>query len=360
MHLIVVSSLDALCRREACGDLAAEHPGSLVVFHDLLENGLVIRRVFDAAGPVEYEETILEHGCLSCAVRLDLVPAIDRLAASAQGPIIIGLPPAVPASVAVTALNRGLSRPATVSSAIIALAPDALEDHIWDPHTLFESGFTPVADDERTPGEFLLGELAFADTVLVAEPDIVPADPAGRERGLHLLRELAPHAHLAPKAASVRPGGHRFPDAASRTAAGTVQVRRSSASAAASPFVTVVQRMERPLHPGRFRQVLGTLAEGCCVLQGHLWVASAPECRIAIQGIGPRVWLENTGKWPEEPAATGQAGRAPGPAATVLAATGEGLDPAEFQRLLRDCELTDDELAAGAVLPDPFGLRPAS
>ncbi|TDL38642.1 GTP-binding protein [Arthrobacter nitrophenolicus] len=339
MHLIVVSSLDALCRREACGNLAAEHPGSLVVFHDLLENGLVIRRVFDAAGPVEYEETILEHGCLSCAVRLDLVPAIDRLAASAQGPIIIGLPPAVPASVAVTALNRGLSRPATVSSAIIALAPDALEDHIWDPHTLFESGFTPVADDERTPGEFLLGELAFADTVLVAEPDIVPADPAGRERGLHLLRELAPHAHLA---------------------AGTVQVRRSAANAAASPFVTVVQRMERPLHPGRFRQVLGTLAEGYCVLQGHLWVASAPECRIAIQGIGPRVWLENTGTWPEEPAATGQAGRAPGPAATVLAATGEGLDPAEFERLLRDCELTDDELAAGTVLPDPFGLRSAS
>jgi len=118
--------------------------------------------------------------------------------------------------------------------------------------------------------------------------------------------------------------------------------------------------MERPLHPGRFRQVLGTLAEGCCVLQGQLWVASAPECRIAIQGIGPRVWLENTGTWPEEPAAAGQAGCAPGPAATVLAATGEGLDPAEFERLLRDCELTDDELAAGAVLSDPFGLRPAS
>lgn len=360
MRLIVVSSLDALCRLEACGDLAAEHPGSLVVFHDLLENGLVIRRVFRGADPIEHDETVLEHGCLSCAVRLDLVPAVDRLAASANGPIIIGLPPAVPASVAVRELNRGLSRPATVSSAILACAPDALEDHIWDPHTLFESGFTPVADDARTPGEFLLGELAFADTVLVAEPDMIPADPAGRERGMHLLRELAPHAHLAPKAANVRPGRHRFSEAASRTAAGTIQVRRSSGNATASPFVTVVQRMERPLHPGRFRQVLGTLAEGCCVLQGQLWVASAPECRIAIQGIGPRVWLENTGRWPEEPAGKEQAARAPGPAASVLAATGEGLDPAEFERLLRDCELTDDELAAGAVLPDPFGLRPAN
>jgi hypothetical protein len=119
--------------------------------------------------------------------------------------------------------------------------------------------------------------------------------------------------------------------------------------------------MERPLHPGRFRQVLGMLAEGCCVLQGQLWVASAPECRIAIQGVGPRVWLENTGTWREEPAGTGQAARVPGPAAaTVLAATGEGLDPAEFERLLRECELTDDELATGAVLSDPFGLRPTS
>ena len=362
MHLIVVSSLDALCRQQACEGLAAAHPGSLVVLHDLLENGLVIRRVYSGSIMLERDETMLEHGCLSCAVRLDLVPAVDRLIEENQGqPIIIGLPPAVPASVAVSALDRGLRSPARVSSAILACAPDAVEDHIWDPHTLFESGFTPVADDERTPGEFLLGELAFVDTVLPAEPDIVPADPVGRKRGLHLIREVAPHADIAPGAAAVRPGRHRYAEAVARTAPGTIQEPRPDGNGAGSPFTTVFQHVERPLHPGRFRQALGILAQGCCVLRGQLWVASAPECRIAIQGIGPRVWLENVGGWPEGRPGKQPAVRALAPAAaTVIAATGEDLDPEEFERLLRNCELTDEELASGEGLHDPFGLRPAS
>ena len=381
MHLIIVSSLDALCRQRACEDLAAARPGSLVVLHDLLENGLVIRRVFNLAGRVERGETTLEHGCLSCAVRLDLVPSIERLLQGnqepgAQGPIIIGLPPAVPAAAAVSALNRGLPRPAIISSVILALAPDALEDHIWDSHTLFESGFTPVADDERTPGEFLLGELAFADTVLQAEPDIVPADPDGRERGLHLVRELAPHADVASDAAAVLPGLHHYPAAAARTAPGTVQPPGPAGTSTArtnnkkattgqttsgSPFTTVFHCIERPLHPGRFRQALGTLAEGCCVLRGQLWIASAPTCRIAIQGVGPRVWLENTGPWPENGAAGKPAGRGlPPAAATVITATGEDLDAAAFEQLLTGCQLTDEELASGTGLHDPFGLEAAN
>ena len=367
MPLTVISSLDALCRQQACEDLAEAQPGSLVVLHDLLENGVVIRRVFKGTDLVEREETVLEHGCLSCAVRLDLVPSIDRLLRDTAGPIIIGLPHAVPAAVAVSALNRGLTRPATVSTVALACAPDAVEDHIWDSHTLFESGFTPVADDERTPGEFLLGELTFADTVLVAESDIVPADPAGRERGLHLIRELAPHATVAPAAAAIRPGLHSYTDSLERTQPGTVPEPRAEEGTTDSPFTTVFQRVDRPLHPGRFRLALGTLAEGCCVLRGQLWVASAPECRIAIQGVGPRVWLENTGSWPEKPARQDAGKRKrrarsslAAAAATVITATGEDLDPKEFERLLRGCELTDQELASGEGLHDPFGLKPAS
>lgn len=330
MHLIVVSSLDALCRQQACEDLAATHPEALVVLHDLLENGVVIRRVFGSDGLVEREETRLEHGCLSCAVRLDLVPAVERLSAGTAGPIIIGLPPAVPGTVAITALKRGPDRDPVPGGAhtyerTLACAPDALEDHIWDSHTLYESGFTPVAEDDRTPGEFLVGELGSADTVLLAEPDIVPAHPAGRDRGLHLIRELAPQTRIAPV--------------------------QGEPAATPSPFITVRQSAERPLHPGRFRLALGALAEGCYVLRGHLWVASAPECRIAIQGVGPHVWLENMG------AAVPAKGRLD--AGTVIEATGEDLDPAEFAELLLHCQLTDEELASGQELQDPFGLAAA-
>lgn len=381
MELIVVTSLDALCRQQACEDLAAARPGSLVVLHDLLENGVVVRRTFTGAGEIERGESFLEHGCLSCAVRLDLVPGIERLIQDSRGkripgPIIIGLAPATPAQAAVTALNGKLADRATVSSVILALAPDALEDHIWDSHTLFESGFTPMVEDERTPGECLIGELAFADTVLVTEPDIVPPDPAARERGLHLVRQLAPHADLASSAGEVRPGRHHYLGSLARTAPGTVPSDKvpsetvhgmgaerpgGAETSDASPFVTVVQRVERPLHPGRFRQALATLAEGCCVVRGHLWIASAPECRIAIQGVGPRIWLENTGAWDDAPPTEVPAGRGmPAPAATVITATGEDLDAAEFEHLLTSCQLTDEELASGKGLHDPFGLEQAS
>ena len=87
------------------------------------------------------------------------------------------------------------------------------------------------------------------------------------------------------------------------------------------------------------------------MLRGHLWVASAPECRIAIQGVGPHVWLENMG------AAVPAKGRLD--AGTVIEATGEDLDPAEFAELLLHCQLTDEELASGQELQDPFGLAAA-
>jgi G3E family GTPase len=233
-----------------------------------------------------------------------------------------------------------------------------LEDQIWDSHTLFESGFTPVAGDERTPGEFLVGELAFADTVLLSEPDIVPPDPLGRERGLHLIRELAPHAEVAAEATTALAGTHHYTEALARAAPGDARIAKSPSRNTASPFTTVFHRLEQPLHPGRFREALATLAEGCCVLRGQLWVASAPACRIAIQGVGPRVWLENLGKWPEDGyAPTAETQPAGVPASTFIAATGEDLDAAEFRQLLASCQLTEQELASGAEgLHDPFGL----
>ncbi len=368
MHLIVISSLDALCRQQACEAAAAAHPGAVVVLHDLLENGLVIRRVFGRAGIPERTETLLEHGCLSCTVRLDLIPTLERLHESGENLVIVGLPPAVSCEAAISAVRSGLSDSVTVDSAVLACAPDTLEDHLWDKHTLFESGFTPVPEDHRTPGEFLISELCFNDTVLLAEPDLLPVDPALRSRGVALIQELAPHADVVADPAGIRPGRHNFREATCRTASGSVRI---PAAASASAFTTVTHRAERPLHPGRFRDALASLAEGCCWLRGRLWIAAAPQCRIAIQGIGPLVWLENTGPW--------LADRVPGAAAdpaevdarldwhpehgdrcSVIAATGEGLDPAGIAALLAACELTDAEMDAGfASLADPFGLDAA-
>lgn len=368
MHLTLISSLDALCRQAACEAMAAARPGAVVVLHDLLENGQVIRRVFNRDGLLEREETSLQHGCLSCTVRLDVVPTVGRLLSSGEDHVIIGLPPAVPSSAALDALTRGVPHPFIVDAVLLACAPDAAEDHIWDHHTLFESGFTAVPEDRRTSGEFLVGELAFADTVLLAEPDLMPVHPAERARGVHLLRELAPHAQVTDKAGTVCRGRHDYADALARTAAGSVRISRTAPD---SPFTTVVHRGRRPLHPERFRDALAILARGCCWLRGRVWVASAPRCRIAVQGVGPRIWLENTGPWaPGKTANPGGVSAGDGETlldgypehadhGTVLAATGAHVDAEEMAVLLADCELTDAEMDAGFNwVDDPLGLNP--
>lgn len=366
MSVTLVSSLDVFSRQKACAALAAESPGALVVFHDLLEEGIVLRRVFQDGVRLVHAESRLEHPCLSCTVRLDLVPTVGRLL-KAGSRIIVGLPPAAAAETAVHALLRGLGDAVTIDSVVLACAPDALEDQIWDHHTLFESGFTPVPADDRTPGEFLLRELCFSDTVLLADPALVPVEPADRHRGVQLIRELAPHAVLAESAGELRLGVHSLADATARSMAGSVQT--APAPAPSSDFTTVVHRVERPLHPERFRHALATLAQACCWLRGRLWVASAPGCRIAVQGIGPRVWLENTGPWQAERASLPFLSQVAGPAGaewhpeygdrgTVLAFTGDDIDAAEIAELLSACELSPAEMASAAdSFLDPFGLN---
>jgi G3E family GTPase len=364
MLVTVVSSLDVFSRQKACAVLAADSPGALVVFHDLLEDGVVVRRVFQEGRRLDREESTLEHGCLSCTVRLDVVPTLARLAKPGSH-VVLGLPPAVASSMAVHSLLKGLGDSLTIDSVVLACAPDALEDQIWDHHTLFESGFTPVPADDRTPGEFLMGELCFTDTVVLADPALVPVDPAARSRGIQLIKELAPHAAVTDSEGQIRLGRHNLAEATARTVPGSVRTPARSCA----PFTTVVQRIQRPLHPARFRHALGALAEGSCWLRGRLWVASAPGCRIAVQGIGPRVWLENTGPW--------QAGRQPLPSAsptdpdgpldwhpefgdrgTVLAITGDDVDAGEIAALLQACELTEGEMASNAAsFDDPFDLN---
>ncbi len=371
MRLTVISSLDAECRVQATHILAAGHTRTIIVQHDLQEDGVVVRRLLRDGVIVEHEENPLEHGCLSCTVRLDVVPTVARLVSGDYDHVVVAPPPGVESAMAVQALRAGLGSAAVIDSVVLACDPGSLEERIWDHHTLFESGFTPTSGDERTPGEFLIGELAFADTVLLTTTGpATAADPAtatARDRGTRLIRELAPHATLSTR-------GTHFPvrrfdgsEAGSRLAQGSVRI---PVIAASGPFNTVLLRAERPLHPERFRTALASLAAGNHWLRGRLWIASAPRCRIAIQGIGPRVWIESTGPWlaEREPGSRGNPldnveatldwHPVHGDRGTVVAVTGENLHAADLSGLLAACELSADAMDAGfSHLHDPFELN---
>lgn len=388
MHLSVVSSLDSQCREAATAKLGRTHRDSAVVLHDLLDGSIVLRRVFRNGELVEQAQTALEHGCLSCTVRLDVVPTAERLAASGHDHIVLGLPPGVSVEMAVAELKSGLERPAVIDNAVLAVDPSGLEDHIWDKHTLFESGFTAVPEDHRTSGEFLIGELGHADTVMVhaglgAElTGLRPDSSEAWAQGVELLGQLAPHAAISAPDDDFRPGCYDGAEALARVRRGSVRVPLEEESGS---FRTVLHKVERPLHPGRFREALPRLAEGCHWMRGRLWIASAARIRIAVQGIGPLVWLESTGEWLADSGADAvRGGDDPqdgkglhdvdaaldwhprfGDRGTVLAVTGRGddVDAAEIRALLDGCALSEAEMRRGFAgldftgLGDPFELE---
>jgi G3E family GTPase len=369
MPIVVVSSLDVVCRQLACERLQRARPASVVVLHDLQEQGVVLRRVYRGGRLVERKETPLDHGCLSCAVRLDVAPTVARLHSDGEDDILVGLPPGVRSVDAVEALKEQNPAGPGMASVVLACSPGAVEDQVWDGHTLFESGFTPSWQDDRTPGEFLIGELAFCDTVLMSDPVFTAVSQKQRERGTQLLRELSPHAAVIAPGEHPVHGRHDAREARSRLVPGSVRIPVSGGNA---PFRTVLHRACRPLHPERFRDALPALAAGSCWLRGRIWVGSAPRCRIAIQGIGPRVWMESTGWWAAEGLGP-DAGRKIstdaaldwhpefGDRGSVLAITGDWPDADAIMALIDGCQLTDAEMAGGLEnLPDPFGFAEAA
>ncbi|WP_264796034.1 GTP-binding protein [Arthrobacter mangrovi] len=366
MPVILISSLDPFCRQAACDALGSSGPDDTVVLHDLLESGTVLRRIYRGARMVEREETPLEHGCLSCTVRLDVVPTVRRLLEEGLDRLVLGLPPSVPAETVVYAFGHTPGPLPDFASVVLACAPANLEDQLWDGHSLFESGYSPTAEDDRRPGEFLVRELAFCDTLHFSDPPIGAAAPAHHTRGTKLAAEVAPHAAVV-RGKEDQPGRFDLREARARSHPGSVRVPASDANA---PYRTIVLRAARPLHPGRFRLALAELASGNCWLRGRVWLASSPASRVALCGAGPRIWLEDTGPWLADKPGIDAASAAAlstdaaldwrdehGDRGTVLALTGIEVDAVAGTRLLQHCQLTEAELArVPALRADPFGL----
>ncbi|WP_434994599.1 GTP-binding protein [Arthrobacter sp. Ld5] len=355
MHLILVTSLDGLSRNSAAFALAEGTAATPVVLHDLLDGGVVARRVHVGGDVTERESMILEHGCLSCTVRFDLAPTLLRLSDEGATRAVVGLPPGTTAEGAIDGLRSVAPRAFTVETVALAVRPEDVEDQLWDQHTLFASGYTAVPEDTRTPGEFLIGEFLFADTVLPTRSELLPEDPTLRRRGLQLIGELAPHATVvtAPGETDVSGATGRFigtrgvydgAAAHARSLPGIVHAPGSSST----EFRTVECRVARPLHPERFRTALGAISEGCCFIRGNVWIAGV-DARVAVQGVGPRISLIDAGAWSAD-ARHGQWCRG-----THLALTGDELDDDDIMTLLEACALTDEELhllgAASSATP---------
>ena len=131
-------------------------PEAVVVRHHIdVERGVLTRVVSDLDGVVEVEEIDLEHACVSCALRQDVLPTLERLAASGRWRSIVAhLPVGAEARQVchVLAHDTVLARRLRVA-AVVAVAGASVEADLLGDDLLAESalvaGLRRVLDRDR-------------------------------------------------------------------------------------------------------------------------------------------------------------------------------------------------------------------
>ncbi len=362
--------------------LLVTDPGMVLLSHDLrdVRDGVVRRTVRTAAEVLETADTRLVHGCVSCTLREDVLPALARLARQRPGgTVLLALPPAVePEALAVAARPAGprFDSFLTVVEARAFLADLSSSDELRD------RALHAAENDHRAVADVVARQVEFADSIIVWGTPQDDAFDSGR-LGTLLHR-------LAPWAVQIRVGDRRTVDCTGLASRVLGHGRHDPARpgllgraleglpigihdpAGEYGVGAVLFRSRRPMHPGRLFDALDELTGVALRGRGLFWLAGQPGTVIGWESAGGGVRLGSLGHWlaavPAERWAEASDLRRlaadldwdpyHGDRQTVLSFVGLGLDAAALTARLTACLLTDDEIAAGAehwsALPDPF------
>jgi hypothetical protein len=181
--VIVVAAMDAVLRQSFCAGLVLDLGDAVVVQHDLRVGGVggavreigavggaVRRVVMDRGGVVYDDEQLLDHACLACAVREDLVPTVAQLAQDGRwGTVVVALPVTADPQTVVSALNRAVETddlgPARVACVVSLADAETLLPDLFGDDLLVERGSAMGKVDRRSVGEALARQLECADLV---------------------------------------------------------------------------------------------------------------------------------------------------------------------------------------------------
>lgn len=289
--------------------------GTVVVHHDVsrLGEGVVLRteQERNGSGVAERSTAVeLAHGCLSCTLRLDLLPLLRTLARRDDVTrVVLHLDPALEPehlcwSVANVLLDdepEGIPETVgdwmRVAGVLTVVEAAGWLDDVTSGDDLGDRGLAATPDDDRTLAQVALAQVAFADAVVLAGP---PADAWAGARLDAVLDRLAP---------SVPRADVRVPPDRLLAALGPA-ARRGRISSAHDPLLAGepplaedcgVQLVrfdpDRPLHPGRLHDALDVLLDGVVCSRGRLWLASQHDRTVWLESAGPGLRMGDAGPW---------------------------------------------------------------
>lgn len=328
--LVVVTGVDPIAMDSTLMSLSWDLPRAVSVRHRIDPHSQVLTRtVSDVTGILEQEQIQLEHACVSCALREDILPTLERLARDCRwSAIVAGLPTGTDATqlAHVLGTDRRLARLLKLSSVLAAVASrDVLGDLLGDDLLRDRDAHTGPHDD-RGVGETACGQIEAADLV------VLETDPGGQ--AVALVRALArPDVPLVHGADSL--------DAAAIT---TGRHQRTLSEAWCSPELeSEVPALEgggawrldlcspRPFHPDRLLDQIGRLGSGPHRSRGCFWVPTRPGDLQEWSGSGGQLSIGSYSPWGR---------RTP---LTRLIFTGVGTLPVELADAFEDMLLTPTE-----------------
>ncbi|NMO00613.1 cobalamin biosynthesis protein CobW [Gordonia sp. TBRC 11910] len=395
--VVLVAGLDADATARTANALVVA--GVTLVHHDLsrLEEGVVVATVrsVDLAGDehATTTELVLDHGCVSCTLRAHLLPMLRRLhRRSSVESIVVQLDPAMePERVSwaishvVVADMPGFADAAAGADVCVRATITCVAEDSWLTAATGDEELPGAPDDdERTLAQVAVGQVRFADALVVAGCDPVLREPWESARLMAVLRRLVPRAPMMIELPQRRVTPILL---AQLMTAIPPNSRRGRVSGPHDPLLSgqppldedcgvrlVEFNSDRPFHPQRLHEAVDALLDGVVSAQGRLWLAthSADALWLDSAGGGLRIgsgapWLaalEPDERSLEDPVRVAMSALRWDPvygdrhsAVVVLV---HRPDAGRIQHALRAACLTDAEMAGGPELwdtfDDPFGM----
>lgn len=298
--VILVTGVDASAMGAATIGLQFDLPRAVVVRHHIDVAGECLERwVSDVTGIIEREQFHLEHMCVTCALREDIIPTLDRLARDGRwASIITHLPTAAEATQVcqVIAGNPRLARRLRIASVVAALDGSSVVHDLLGDDVLAERDLHNAPDDERGVGEVACAMVEYADLVVLADPSDQHAGPVGEPLVTALAR---PDAQVVLgceqlDAAQIINSMHHHENAHNWTQS----VQRDALPPLASEEVWRIDlRCEAPFHPGRLLGNLEALGDGAHRSRGCFWLPTRPGEILGWDGAGSQLSIGTEAPW---------------------------------------------------------------
>jgi G3E family GTPase len=295
-RLVVVTGVGPLAMDSTLLTLAWDLPRAVSVRHRIDPHSQVLTRtVSDITGVLEQVHVQLEHACVSCALREDILPTLERLARDARWTsIVAGLPVGTEAGQLAHALGSDtrLARQLQLSSVIAAIdTTDAVGDLLGSA-LLRERDAHSNPHDDRGVGEVACAQVELADhVVLDTDPGPETAD---------LVRALA------------RPGAPVIAGVAALDAHEIASCRHHAVLARnwCSPELgapvpelgpgrawRLELRSPRPFHPDRLLDRIEELGSGPFRSRGTFLVPTRPHDVLEWSGAGGQLSIGGHSPW---------------------------------------------------------------